>query len=328
MRKIKWGILSTANIGVKKVIPAMQLGTSSEIYAIASRSLEKAQQTANQLNIPKAFGSYDELLTDPNVEAVYNPLPNHLHVPLSIKALKAGKHVLCEKPIALSSSEAQSLIDCGKQFPHLKLMEAFMYRFHPQWIKAKEILKSGHIGKVQTIHSFFSYYNGDPKNIRNVPHWGGGGLMDIGCYSISLSRFLYDSEPQRVSGIVENDPQFNVDNLTSAILDFGNGQTSTFTCATLLTSYQRVHIYGDKGRVEIEIPFNAPPDKTTKLWVEDDNGIEEILFDICDQYTIQGDLFSQSIINNLPVPTAMEDALNNMLVIERIFKSAKEGVWV
>jgi predicted dehydrogenase len=328
MRKIKWGILSTANIGVEKVIPAMQAGQYCEVYAIGSRSMDKAQKTADELSIPKAFGSYEELLADPHVEAIYNPLPNHLHVPLSIKALDAGKHVLCEKPIALSSSEAQSLVDYGKKFPHLKLMEAFMYRFHPQWIKAKEITQSGRIGKIQTIHSFFSYLNDDPQNIRNKPHWGGGGLMDIGCYNISLSRFLFNAEPTRVSGIVEFDPQFNVDRLASGLLDFGNGQTSSFTCATLMTSYQRVQIFGDKGRVEIEIPFNAPPDKKTRLWVEEETGIQEIFFDICDQYTIQGDLFAKSIIDDLPVPTPIADAVSNMLIIERILDSAQKGVWI
>jgi predicted dehydrogenase len=327
MNKVRWGVLSTANIGLQKVLPAMQRGEYCAVTAIASRSLEKAQAAAAQLGIPKAYGSYEELLADPNVDAIYNPMPNHLHVPWSIKALQAGKHVLYEKPIALSAAEAQELADAARQYPKLKVMEAFMYRHHPQWRRAKQIVGEGGIGELRTIHSFFSYYNDDPGNIRNQADIGGGGLMDIGCYNISLSRFIFGAEPQRICGIVEFDPRLNTDRLASGILDFGRG-TATFTCSTQLTPYQRVNIYGTTGRVEIEIPFNAPPDRPTKMWHQHDGSIDEIVFDVCDQYTLQGDLFSQAILNDAPVPTPIEDAVANMRVIDAIFQSAKSAAWV
>jgi predicted dehydrogenase len=327
MTKIRWGVLSTANIGVAKVLPAMQRGTYCEVTALASRDLAKAQAAARQLGIPKAYGSYEELLADPEVDAIYNPLPNHLHVPWSIKAIEAGKHVLCEKPIALTAAEAQELADAAARRPQLKVMEAFMYRHHPQWQRARQIVSEGGIGALRTIQSFFSYYNDDPANIRNQADIGGGGLMDIGCYNISLSRFIFDAEPQRVCGIVEYDPQLNTDRLASGLLDFGRG-TATFTCSTQLTSYQRVNIFGDTGRIEIEIPFNAPMDKPCRMWHQHAGGTEEIVFDICDQYTIQGDLLARAILDDTPVPTPLTDAVANMRVIEALVQSAKSGAWV
>jgi predicted dehydrogenase len=327
MTKIRWGILSTAKIAVKKVIPAMQNGRYCQIDAISSRSLEKARKIARDLDIPKAYGSYEELLQDPGIDAIYNPLPNHLHVPWSIKALQADKHVLCEKPIALSAEEGQTLVDFAKSKPHLKVMEAFMYRFHPQWQKTKKMVDEGEIGQLRAIHSFFSYDNKDPQNIRNIAEYGGGGLMDIGCYCISLSRFIVGGMPDRVCGIVEYDPEFKVDRLASGILDFGT-LTSTFTCATQLTAYQRVNIYGTEGRIEIEIPFNAPPDRPCRIWHQKYSLINKIDFEICDQYTIQGDLFSAAIVNNHKVPTALEDAVENMKIIEAIMHSAEKNSWI
>jgi predicted dehydrogenase len=327
MRRVRWGVLSTANIGVKKVLPAMQQGEYCQVEAIASRDLVKAQEAAERLGIPKAYGSYEALLADPELEAIYNPLPNHLHVPWSIKALQAGKHVLCEKPIGLSSDEGRALLAVAREYPELKVMEAFMYRHHPQWRRAKKIVDEGGIGELRSIQSFFSYHNVDPDNIRNKATIGGGGMMDIGCYCISLSRFIFDAEPQRVVGIVEFDPVFQTDRLASGILDFDRG-TSTFTCSTQLTPYQRVNIFGLEGRVEIEIPFNAPPDRPCKMWHQRGEEIEEIVLGICDQYTIQGNLFSQAILEDSKVPTPLEDAVANMEVIEALFRSAELGTWV
>ena len=327
MRKIRWGVLSSAPIGTKTVIPAMQLGEYCDIVAIASRKLEKAQPAARQLGIPKAYGSYEELLADPDIDAVYIPLPNHLHVPWSIKALNAGKHVLCEKPIGLNAAQSEELLAATKKHPQLKVMEAFMYRHHPQWQRARQLVAEGRIGKLRAIQSFFSYYNVDPGNIRNTAEVGGGGLMDIGCYCISMSRFIFGSEPQRVSGILEYDPRFKTDRLTSGILDFADG-TATFTCSTQLSPYQRVNIYGTEGRVEIEIPFNAPPDRPCKIWHQRGTEIEEIALEICNQYTIQGDLFSQAVLHDTEVPTPLEDAVANMRVIEALSRSAKDGIWV
>jgi predicted dehydrogenase len=327
MKKVCWGILSTAKIGVEKVIPAMQSSQYCDIVAIASRHVEKAQSAAGRLGIPQAFGSYEELLASKDIDAVYNPLPNHLHVPWSIKALQAGKHVLCEKPIGLSVAEARELLAEAQKLPRLKIMEAFMYRHHPQWQRTRQLVKQGGIGELRTIHSFFSYYNADPGNIRNMAEIGGGGLMDIGCYCISLARFIFGEEPYRVFGIMEYDSEFKVDRLTSGILEFSKG-TSTFTCSTQLIPYQRVNIFGTKGRIEIEIPFNAPPDKPSKIWHQFGAEIKEIVFDICDQYAIQGDLFSLAVLNDTEVPTPLGDAVANMQVIEAIIESAKNETWV
>ena len=326
MKKLNWGILSTAKIGIEKVIPAMQQGKLNEIVAIASRTHENAREAAKNLKIPKAYGSYQELLDDTSIEAVYIPLPNHMHVPWTIKALAANKHVLCEKPIALTATEAKELLKETEKFPHLKVMEAFMYRHHPQWIQALELINGGGIGVVKTVHSFFSYYNDDPENIRNMVDIGGGGLMDIGCYCISLARLIFDEEPQRVFGKIEYDPGFETDRICSGILDFVQG-TSTFTCSTQLVPYQRVNVFGTKGRIEIEIPFNAPPDKPCKMLFQNNEIIEEIEITICDQYTIQGDLFSLAVLKNEKVPTPIEDAVANMKVLEAVIQSAEKEEW-
>ncbi len=326
MSKVRWGVLGVAKIATVKVIPAMQRCRNAEVVAIASRSLERSQQAAKQLGLAKAYGSYEELLADKEIDAVYVPLPNHLHVPWSIKCLEAGKHVLCEKPIGLSSAEAEQLIAAGKLHPQLKLMEAFMYRHHPQWVTARHLVADGRLGPLKTIQSFFSYYNRDASDVRNQAEIGGGGLMDIGCYPISLSRFLFGAEPRRVFAQVEYDPEFKTDRFASAIMDFGSGSAS-FTCSTQLASYQRVQIFGAEGRVEIEIPFNAPPDKPCRLWLQTKAGIEDIVLPVCDQYTIQGDLFSQAILDNAPVPTPIEDAAANMQVIEALFRSGRSGRW-
>ncbi|MEJ2647575.1 MAG: Gfo/Idh/MocA family oxidoreductase [Sedimentisphaerales bacterium] len=326
MEKVSWGILSTAKIGIEKVIPAMQNGEFCNVTAIASRDYDRAKNMASKLKIPRAYGSYEDLLEDSEVQAVYIPLPNHMHVEWSIKSLEADKHVLCEKPIGISVVEAQELLTASKEYPNLKIMEAFMYRFHPQWQKTKQLVTEGRIGDIKTIQSFFCFYNTDPDNIRNKPELGGGGMMDIGCYCISHSRFIYDAEPERVVGIVEYDQNFKVDILASGILDFGK-RTSTFTCSMQLNPYQRVNIFGTKGRIEIEIPFNAPPDMPCRIFLQEAGNIKEIVFPICDQYTIECDLFSQAVLNDTDVPTPLEDALANMKVIEGIIESSKSGTW-
>lgn len=327
MDKVRWGIISTAKIGTNRVIAAMQKGEFCDITAIASRKLESAQEAAAKLGIPKAYGSYEELLADPEIDAIYNPLPNDMHVPWSIKALEAGKHVLCEKPIAMTTAQAQELAEAGQKYPHLKLMEAFMYRHNLQWQAVRRLVQEGKIGELKTIQSFFSYFLDDPNNIRNIPENGGGGLMDIGCYNISVARFIFGSEPQRVLGLVEFDPRLKTDRLSSAILDFGTGH-ATFTCSTQLANYQRVNIFGTTGRIEIEIPFNAPEDRPCRVWFQNGPKTEELDLPIADQYTIQGDLFSQAILNDTPVPTPIQDAVENMRVIEAVLESSRTKAWV
>jgi predicted dehydrogenase len=328
VKKIRWGIISTAKIGTEKVIPAMQKGKLCEISAISSRHLQKAKAAADKLGIPKAYGSYEQVLNDPGIDAVYNPLPNDLHVMWTIKALEAGKHVLCEKPIGMNAEEAELLLSTSKKYPDLKVMEAFMYKFHPQWQKAKSIVKEGRIGEVKNIQSFFSYFNIDPNNIRNKIINGGGALMDIGCYCISFPRFILEKEPERVISTIHFDPEMKTDSLSSAILYFSYGITASFTCSTQLIHYQRANILGTEGRIEIEIPVNAPPDKPTRIWLFTKNKNEEIRFDPVDQYTSQGDAFSKSILDKTQVPIPLIDAVNNMKVIDAVFKSAETNNWV
>jgi len=329
-KKVEWGVLGVANIAVNKVIPAMQRGVWSRVGAIASRDLEKARRAAKQLGIGKAYGSYEELLADPEVEAVYNPLPNHLHVPWSIKAAEAGKHVLCEKPISLTVEEALPLLDARKRTGR-KIEEAFMVRTHPQWQSVLDLTKAGRLGTVRSVMGYFSYYNRDSKNIRNILEYGGGGLMDIGCYLIYTSRLIFGEEPTRVSGLIASDPEMRIDVLTSGILDFPSGQ-SVFTCSTQVVPYQRVQVFGTRSRLEVEIPFNAPPDRPCRIFVDDGADLsgrsaEVLEFETCDQYTIQGDLFSKSIREGTEPPVPLEGSIRNMAVIEALVRSAKSGKW-
>ncbi len=327
MAKVKWGIISTAKIAREHVIPGMLAGDYCDIYAIASRDIERAQQVAQQLSIPNVYGSYEELLADPDVQAVYNPLPNHLHVSWSIKAAEAGKHILCEKPLGVDAEEAQKLVDICQEKGVL-LMEAFMYRMHPQWVMAKEYVISGKLGELRAVHVFFSYMNRDPQNIRNRQDLAGsGGLMDIGCYPISLARFLFDDEPTKAVALINRDPDMKIDVLDSAILQFEKGH-ATFTCSTQLMPYQRVNILGTEGRFEIEIPFNAPENNPTNVYYETpDAGIETRTIATCHQYRIEGDLFSKAILDGTSVPTPPEDAVANMNVIDALLRSEQSGTW-
>jgi predicted dehydrogenase len=329
-RKIRWGILSTANIGVKKVIPAMQRGQLSTIAAIASRDLARAREIAAQVKIPTAYGSYEELLADPTIDAVYNPLPNQFHVPWSVRAAEAGKHVLCEKPVAMNRAEAESLLAVRDRTGVL-IGEAFMIRSHPQWLRTRALIEEGRIGALRSVVAFFSYHNTNPANIRNQPECGGGALYDIGCYCIHSARCTFAEEPTRVCGLIDRDPTFRTDRLTSALLDFPSGQ-AIFTSSTQLVPWQRVLFFGTKGRIEIEIPFNAPPDRPTRLSIDDardlfGSGIATETFPIVDQYTLQGDAFSRAILEGTPLPVSLEDAVANMAVIDAIFASAKSGAW-
>ena len=326
--KVRWAVLGVAKIATTKVIPAMQKSDWSEVVAIASRDLNKARSAAESLGIPKAFGSYEEALADPEVEAVYNPLPNHMHVPWSIRAAEAAKHVLCEKPIALSADECRKLI-AARDRTGVKIGEAFMVRTHPQWLRARQLTRFGEIGDLRSIMAAYSYTNRDPGNIRNVADFGGGAIMDIGCYPIQIARFLFGAEPTTVAAAIDHDPQFRTDRLSSVLLGFPSGHCA-FTCSTQLIPYQKVQIFGTKGRIEIEIPFNAPPDSKTRLFVDrtgdlSRSGITTEEFPVCDQYTIQGDLFSRAVRGEGDVPTPLEDSLANMAVIEAVFESARTG---
>jgi predicted dehydrogenase len=308
----------------------MQAGELTNIQAIASRNLDHARAVADQLGIPKAYGSYEEMLADPEIEAVYNPLPNHLHVPLSIQAAEAGKHVLCEKPVAMTAKEAERLI-AVRDYAGVRIEEAFMVRHHPQWRRVRDLVREGKIGPLRAIQAFFSYNNPDPDNIRNKADIGGGGIYDIGVYPVVTARFLFDAEPTRLVSLVERDPVMKTDRLVSAILDFPGGQM-TFACSTQLASYQRVQVFGTEGRIEVRIPFNAPPDEPCRILVDGEGALgdasaEAEEFPVVNQYTLQGDAFSRGLRTGTPPEFPLEDSVKNMRVIDALFRSGDTGQW-
>ena len=326
---VRWGILSTADIGVRKVIPGIRKAARCEVVAIASRDGEQARAVADQLGIPSAHASYEALLADPGVDAVYIPLPNHMHMDWTIAALRAGKHVLCEKPLAMTADDAQRMVDVAHE-TGLHLMEAFMYRQHPSWVAAMDLVDSGRIGTLTAVQSWFSYYNDDATNIRNIVEYGGGALFDIGCYSVNLSRMVFGGEPSRVQGSLRRDPVMGIDVLTSGILDFEGGIAS-FTCSMRSESDQRVDIYGTTGRITIQIPFNIPPDRPTRVLVTAGGdppvapATEVVEFPTADPYTAEAEHFASAVLDGGPTPVPPEDAVANLRVIERIFAAGAEG---
>jgi len=330
-KKVKWGILGAASIAERRVIPAMKDCTHAEVVAIASRSLDKAQAAASRLSIPKAYGSYEELLADPGIDAIYNPLPNHLHVEWSVRAASRGKHVLCEKPLSRNVAEARLLLEARDDY-QVKIGEAFMVRTHPQWLRTEELIRSGRIGKLRSALGYFSYFNVDPADTRNMTETLGGALLDIGCYPVKTSRFVFGEEPIRVFACIERDPSFQTDRLTSGILEFPTGQ-SAFTVSTQIAYYQTMQFFGTEGRIHVEIPFNAPTDKPSRIFIDDGRdlyaGGSQVVesFPLCNQFTIQADLFCKAILNDTEVPNPLEDAICNMAVLDALFRSAASGKW-
>ena len=328
--KVKWGVISTAKIGIEKVIPAMQQGVNLEIIGIASRNENDAKVAADKLGIPRFYGSYEALLGDPEIESIYIPLPNHMHYEWTKKAIEKGKHVLCEKPLTLKKEDIMELISLRNKY-NVKVGEAFMVHTHPQWVDTARRVRNGELGKLRAIQGFFSYYKTDPGNIRNILEYGGGAMWDIGCYPIHTSRFVFNEEPLRVFSLIDRDPDLKIDRLVSVILDFPSGQC-VFTVSTQLVSHQRMIFFGEEKKIEIEIPFNAPNDRKCRIYSDDGDFFQtsrqEISFDVCDQYKIQGEVFSKAILSDLEVPVSLEDAYKNISVIEAIFKSEKTGSWV
>lgn len=330
MRKVQWGVLGVAKIATQKVIPAMQKGELCEVVGIASRDRAKAAEAARRLGIPKAYGSYEELLADPAIEAVYIPLPNHLHVPWSIRAAEAGKHVLCEKPIGMNAAEARQLIG-ARDRAGVVVGEAFMVQVHPQWIRMVELVRGGRIGQLRSAIGSFGYCNEDPKNVRNIAAYGGGALMDIGCYPIKTSRMVFGEEPLRVMAWMVRDPRFGTDVVTSAILEYPAGPC-VFTCGTQLVANQAMRFYGTKGFIDPQIPFNAIQGGTSRITIDDGRDlsgggatVEE--FAACDQYTLQGDSFSRAVREGGQPPVPLEDALRNMAAIDAVARSVETGRW-
>jgi predicted dehydrogenase len=329
MKKVVWGVLSTAKIGIDLVLPAMRASPLIDLRAIASRSLEKARRAAIALDIPRAYGSYDELIADPEIEAIYNPLPNHLHVPLTLRAAAAGKHVLCEKPIALSADEAQALRVAAAR---VHIEEAFMVRHHPQWQRVRELVRSGRIGTPRAVQVFFSYFNADPANIRNQAAIGGGALYDIGCYAILCGRYVFDSEPLRSIALVDRDPALGTDRTTSALLDFGSGGHVTFTVSTQCCPYQRVNVVGTQGRIEAAIPFNAPRGGAMTIAVDgsgalDGSGMHSETLDPADHYQLQAEAFSRRVRGDAAPSWGVDDAIAQLRVIDALWRSEKSGRW-
>ena len=329
VKKLNWGIVSTAKIATEKVIPGLLRSRRCEVLGIASRDLGRAEVTAARLGLPRSYGSYEALLADPEIDVIYNPLPNHLHVPLTLQAAAAGKHVLCEKPIGLTAADAERLRDID---PKVQVLEAFMVRVHPQWLRARDLVADGAIGSVQAIQVFFSYFNTDLANIRNKREMGGGAALDIGCYPIVIARFIFQAEPQRVIALVDRDPATQVDRLTSGLLDFGQGRRLDFTVGTQSVPYQRVQIIGASGRIEIEIPFNAPQMAMTRLFRDDGSkldgsGLVTETLPICDQYALQGDAFVEMILGERPQAYGIEDAIQNMRILDALFRSEQSGRW-
>jgi predicted dehydrogenase len=330
MRKLRFGVLGTAKIAREKVIPPLQRAARCEVAAIASRDAAVARELANRLDIARAHGSYEELLADPDIDAVYIPLPNHLHLPWTIRAAEAGKHVLCEKPIGLDAAEVDRLIEVRDR-TGVRLQEVFMVRTHPQWLRARELVQGGRIGVLQAIAGHFSYHLTDPGNIRNVAAWGGGGLLDIGCYPITTSRFVTGREPRRVAALIDRDPAMGVDRLGSVLLDF-DGVQGSFTYATQMVPRQTMQFLGSKARLEVEIPFNAPGDRPCRVLVYDGAGLglavtEAIELPVCDQYGVMADAFAASIQDGAPQPVPLEDSLANMRVIDAVLRAAERGTW-
>jgi predicted dehydrogenase len=331
MKKVRWGVLGVARIAVQKVIPAMQRGENCEVVAIASRDVGKARKAAGELGVPKAYGSYEELIADPEIEAIYNPLPNHLHVPWSVRAAEAGKHVLCEKPVAMNAAEALELT-AARDRTGVVIGEAFMVRTHPQWKRVVELVRGGRIGELRAGVGAFCYYNRDPKNVRHVLAWGGGALMDIGCYPITTSRLVFGEEPKRAAATVARDPELdNIDYLTSAVLEYPSGHM-VFTCCTQAAAAQSVTFFGTQGRIWLDIPFNALGGQVSRIRIDDGRdltggGLAVEEFPPCDQYTLQGDLFSRAIREGGPPPVPLEDSLRNMAVIDALFRSGESGRW-
>jgi predicted dehydrogenase len=329
MKKVVWGVISTAKIGRERVLPGKLKSHLLEVRAIASRDIAQARKTAYALGIPKAYGSYEDLLADPEIEAVYNPLPNHLHVPLTLLAAAAGKHVLCEKPLALTAEEATLLRAAAGR---VLIAEAFMVRFHPQWLRARELVREGRIGTLRAVQMFFGYNNVDPANVRNKADIGGGGLYDIGCYAIVAGRFFLEAEPTRAIALIDRDPAFGTDRLTSALVDFGDGRRLDFTVSTQIAPHQRLQLCGSKGRIEIPIPVNAPQGATTRIHIDDcssleGTGIVTETLPASDQYMLQGEAFSRAVRGEIALPYGIEDAIANMRVIDALFRSEHSGKW-
>jgi predicted dehydrogenase len=325
MKPVVWGVLSVSNHYKLRVHPNVSRSPLVQLRGIASRSADKAAAAAHDLGMAKGYGSYEELLADREIEAVYIPLPNHLHAEWMRKAADAGKHVLCEKPIAMNAKEAAEAIRYAEG-RGVRVMEAFMYRFHPQWKRVRDIVKSGEIGRIHAVSCLFSYDLKDPRNIRNILADGGGAIPDIGCYAVSSARFLLGREPERVISLFRRDPVLGTDVLSTAILDFGDARCQ-FTVGTQSFPCQRVDVLGSGGGISVPLPFNAFPDVPMQVSVTTGLGTRQICTPATDQYVEMFEAYSRALRDGAPVPTPAQDAVDNMKVLDALFRSEKSGGW-
>ena len=328
---INWGILSSAKIGWEHVIPAILKSKNSKLVAIASRNTLRAKKLAQKFKIEKSYGSYQELYKDQEIDVIYNPLPNHLHIKSSIEACKNKKNILLEKPISLKATDIDPLMKYASE-NKVVIKEAFMVRHHPQWQWVKKYIKSGKLGSISSISTVFSYNNKNPQNIRNIKKFGGGAIYDIGCYPTVISRFLLDKEPKRVVGLAKNDKKFKTDVLSSVVLDFGEIYSS-FIVATQSTFSQQVTILGTKKTLIVENPFNAIATKPTTVVIYNGKSIYRKentikVFPAADQYEHQVTKFSNELLNKTKADYDLIDAKKNMKVLDAIFVSIKKNKWI
>jgi predicted dehydrogenase len=324
---VRWGILSTSSFAEKRFLPGLRKSPSIHVAAVASRSIESARAFAEANGIPTAYGSYEAMLADPSIEVVYNPLPNHLHVEWTAKAAAAGKHVLCEKPMAMTAAELDTLRPFADK---VHIAEAFMVRLHPQWIDVRERVRAGELGSLTHAHVAFAYTNTDGSNIRNVRNVGGGALYDIGCYCVMAARWFFDAEVQRAVALFDRDPAFDTDRTTTGLLDLGNGRHVAFSCSTQSVPHQRVHLFGTKGRVEITIPFNQPQDATCTYFTHDGvslDGFDQLptVVPTADQYQLEGEWFSNLVRTQSPTSIWLDDAVRQAKVLDALFRSETTG---
>jgi len=325
--RLRWGIMSCARIARNHVIPAIQDSQRGIVAAIASRDIDVAHRVAKSHQIPVVCHSYEELIHQDTIDAIYIPLPNHLHVPWSIKAIEAGKHVLCEKPLGLNKNDLFPLLSISQKYPDRMIGEAFMYKYHPQWLHTYSAIQSKVIGELLSVHVHFSYDNKDPHNIRNTLKFGGGGLMDIGCYGISVARWLFRAEPQRVCALMERHPEFKTDIRTTIVLDFPAG-SATVVCATQMQRFQYVSLTGTDGRIILSSPFNISPDTQTSIDIQKGRKTNApVVIPPSNQFALQFDAFASSVIEGESFSTPISDSLQNMHVMDACFESAKSNAW-
>jgi len=328
-QKIRWGVLGCASIAKRSVVPGIQGSEFNEVRAIASRSLETAQATANELNIPLAYGSYEELINDQELDAIYIPLPNQLHKEWTIKAMKAGKHVLCEKPIALTHKEAEEMLLVSKEM-NVIAAEAFMYRYHPRYERIKQLIDDGVIGDLRLIKGSFTFNNGDStENVRFVKEWGGGSLYDVGCYPISAARYLLGREPIAATmQAMFSEKHGGVDMMAAGLVEFPGDVSLLFDCGMWAAFRNPLEILGTKGRIEIPHAFLGKNENEGNYYVHTDHGVEEIKAEYLDTYALQADAIARAIYGEQSLPFPLDDAIANMKVLEACLQSAENGTRV